>query len=981
MISIVNVATGLVLFLKFIVPQITPNHWNELDKELSTSLQPLHHELAVGNITPAEAGDCFNGILQSFFKSKPDLFTENQNTKTKFMRRENKTLVECRRQKNKLRTKAFKRNSTEDDRKKFYDCLRTYDYLKKQNDVNTEKRNATYEEKKYKSNFWSFGKNVVNDEIYSTPKYPSFSKETADTFFPERYERPTPIDPSALNWFPYIPEKLSSDFDLNCVKPKDIKNILRSKNSTSAPGPDGVVYGLLKKLPSAQHFMATLFSKILITGQPPTSWSFSKITLIHKKEETDNPANFRMIALASCVGKLFHQVLANRFDNFIKENNLIDTTYQKAFLRGKNGCVEHNQVLHEVIQHSKFNKKTAHITWFDLADAFGSVPHELINLTLKRNNFPPVICQYISNLYSELSGTVVTNEWQSKPFKFRRGIFQGDPLSPLIFILCFNPIIQDLDSNLQYGYGINGQSFISTPFADDFCLISRNKRTHQRLISRISKLTKSMGLKLKPSKCRSLSIVSGKPTPVKFQLEEDIIPTLEEEPHKFLGSLVSFDNSSSDVYNYLENKIKTGLENIDKSLVRNEYKLKIYSEYFLPSLRFHLTVNDTCSTHLQRLDALTDRFVKKWSGIPHPGTLAFIHMAKGLNIKSISTLYAECHTSAYISSREKGDAKVNICLDSKLERESAWTRKISQTVRSEQILDSINEEHQDLTLKQKQKKAKDSISDQSSEKWHNHVKTLVVQGRFLDLLAEEKQCFDWKSIVFNLPARVAKFLINSVSDTLNTSVNLQRWGKRMTSNCKSCGNHETLHHVLNNCSVFLEQGRYTWRHNNILHHIYNFLNSSLKDSVTLSCDLDNKIKGFTTVPINYAVTNLIPDLCLYYEDENGKNITILELTVPFELNIENSHSRKTNKYAALISDLNSNGVKTTFISLEIGSRGYISAENMKNLKKIFELKSNSDISFKDFRNSISKIAIVSSFVIFNAKNDPSWDDYPTLNYV
>ena len=117
---------------------------------------------------------------------------------------------------------------------------------------------------------------------------------------------------------------------------------------------------------------------------------------------------------------------------------------------------------------------------------------------------------------------------------------------------------------------------------------------------------------------------------------------------------------------------------------------------------------------------------------------------------------------------------------------------------------------------------------------------------------------------------------------------------------------------------------------------YNFLKSSLKDSDVLNCDLDDCKRGFTTVPINCSVTNLIPDLCLFSENDNGKNLLILELTVPFELNIEKAHIRKSNKYAALISDIDSNNINTDFIALEIGSRGYISPENMKSLKKIYE---------------------------------------------
>ena len=48
--------------------------------------------------------------------------------------------------------------------------------------------------------------------------------------------------------------------------------------------------------------------------------------------------------------------------------------------------------------------------------------------------------------------------------------------------------------------------------------------------------------------------------------------------------------------------------------------------------------------------------------------------------------------------------------------------------------------------------------------------------------------------------------------------NRKTWGKRNQTKCKLCGNHETLLHVLNNCSVSLNQGRRTWRHNSILRH-------------------------------------------------------------------------------------------------------------------------------------------------------------------
>ena len=107
-----------------------------------------------------------------------------------------------------------------------------------------------------------------------------------------------------------------------------------------------------------------------------------------QKGTTENPSNFRPIALSNTIGKTFHLILAKRTTDYLTRNGLIDPTVQKAFLPGISGCTEHNTVMEEIIRDIKNRKHTAHITFFDLADAFGSVPHDLILHTLERNHSP-----------------------------------------------------------------------------------------------------------------------------------------------------------------------------------------------------------------------------------------------------------------------------------------------------------------------------------------------------------------------------------------------------------------------------------------------------------------------------------------------------------------------------------------------------------------------------------------------------------------
>ena len=197
---------------------------------------------------------------------------------------------------------------------------------------------------------------------------------------------------------------------------------------------------------------------------------------------------------------------------------------------------------------------------------------------------------------------MVTKEWKTNPFLFRNGIFTGDTYSPIIFNVTFQPLIDSiLRQKEKAGYNLSNRRIISKPFADDFELITANQRMHQKIQDEIQARATTMGLTFKPDKCRSLSICGGKPKPVMFYLTDPAsgerlpLKTLEDDPFRFLGSTITFFNNPQDHMTVLKDKISRKLENLEKSLVRGEYKLAVYTRYVLPSLRYHLTAQ--CSRY------------------------------------------------------------------------------------------------------------------------------------------------------------------------------------------------------------------------------------------------------------------------------------------------------------------------------------------------------------------------------------------------
>ena len=128
-------------------------------------------------------------------------------------------------------------------------------------------------------------------------------------------------------------------------------------------------------------------------------------------------------------------------------------------------------------------------------------------------------------------------------------------------------------------------------------------------------------------------------------------------------------------------------------------------------------------------------------------------------------------------------------------------------------------------------------------------------------MAEFSMCEEKDCIIL-----LSYFLIaicNSFLDTLPTKNNLSCWGKRSNTKCDLCGRKETLQHVINNCRIMLDQGRYTWRHNSVLRIILDSLQDVSAPSWKIYCDLEgaSKIAG-TTIPPDILPTQQRPDLVL-----------------------------------------------------------------------------------------------------------------------
>ena len=407
---------------------------DQLDDELRQMLDPVSSRLNNDIIGTTEAAEAFTAVFREHLIHNGLLKDEaNGSHRDRQIVRMKNTLAQA---KNRLRQNFHRLPG------KFLNAVRTHNLAVRCQREFQHQQATRRQEKAFCSNPWKFAKSACTT---SSQLEPTFSLADASQYFSQSFSDDGSAYASLPSWvYDYSPSPIvHHEFDLSPITPGIVKRTLKKCKSNSTPGPDGITYHHLKMFSSSHHFLATLFTKIISTTQesPPT-WCSGKIILIHKEGDVSSPANFRPIVLSSTTGKLLHKILALRLEKYCLSNDVIDPTLQKGFLSGVNGTMEHIFAVSALISHARSNGLPVSMTFLDLRNAFGSISHKLVMDILAHLMIPTCVQRYIADAYAHLQAYVHTNEGSSQPFPITRGVFQGDTMSPIIFLMAFNPVIK-----------------------------------------------------------------------------------------------------------------------------------------------------------------------------------------------------------------------------------------------------------------------------------------------------------------------------------------------------------------------------------------------------------------------------------------------------------------------------------------------------------------------------------------------------------
>ena len=242
------------------------HNWSLINEELATMICPLHSEL-VNNITPSVAAKEFASLVSAHLEHRCALkksptqsigLTTNGQIRERAIVRLTKCLAEL---KNQSRH-TFPHNPFE-----FLNVVRVHRKSKTATDHYAQHRSARKQEKAFRNNPWKFSKSIYEDLNTSQP---TFSMQICLDYFQSTYSEANVSYKKLPDW---VREETVADiqveFDLSAITPGLIKCTLQKCSSTSSPGSDGITYMYfhLRNLPCTHHFLATVFSKILLFSQ------------------------------------------------------------------------------------------------------------------------------------------------------------------------------------------------------------------------------------------------------------------------------------------------------------------------------------------------------------------------------------------------------------------------------------------------------------------------------------------------------------------------------------------------------------------------------------------------------------------------------------------------------------------------------------------------------------------------------------------
>lgn len=322
---------------------------------------------------------------------------------------------------------------------------------------------------------------------------------------------------------------------------------LKCLKGRKAPGLSGIPVEVWKQIieaPTCDFAKVFLdFCNTVFRQGPSPTMSESVIVSIFKDGDRHDPANYRGISLMDTALKVVCTILARRLSRELeKKRRLIR---EQGGFRSLEECVAQAAGLLDILQRRKQSGLDTWLAFVDFKKAFDLVPHEGLFAKCWKMGIRGSALGFIKKLYAVSTARARSGTTVSDSFPVRRGVRQGCPLSPILFLIFINDIYEGAPSGVTIPtwYGQMPRRCPGLLFADDEVTIAEDPAQLKEALCALDSWASTNAMKFGIHKCGIMTIRGNRScldqAPISFTLSSQPVPIVEE--YKYLGIMICSD--------------------------------------------------------------------------------------------------------------------------------------------------------------------------------------------------------------------------------------------------------------------------------------------------------------------------------------------------------------------------------------------------------------------------------------------------------
>ena len=701
----------------------------------------------------------------------------------------------------------------------------------------------------------------------------------------------------------------------------DVRKGIGRMSNWKAPGPEMVRGFWFKKLTSVHLVLTNALKECVERGEVP-GWMVKGRTVLFQKDPVKGRAvsNYRPIACLPMMWKLLTGIFADKIYDHLHANSLL-IDEQKGCRKRSRGTKDQLLIDRAVLRDAKLKKRFLSMAWIDYRKAYDMLPHSWILDTLGMVKVAKNIKGLLKRSMSDWKTVLTASGKTLGEVDIRRGIFQGDTLSPLLFVVAMIPLTLILrKEEMGYDFGASGKKINHLLFMDDLKLFGKNREDVEKLCEVVHKFSTDIGMEFGMDKCAVLEMQRG----VKVECEGIVLPDgktmreVEEEGYKYLGVLEAAGLKTKKMKELVRGEYLRRVKLVAGSKLYARSLMRAVNTWAVSVVRYTAGILDWRKHELKAMDVKTRKILTMKGVFHRKSNVDRLYLKRNCGGRGLISV-AEC-----VRKEELG-------LNEYVRSSDEW---MLQVVAEEMPVGETKVHYEERVR---------------NDRWNN-IRVNKINGKYFNDVREVAdaagaKAWQWMRGGF-IDKRTEGYVCAAQENALRTRLYDVTVAKRGNdSTCRLCGEEvESVGHLVCYCKK-LRQTEFKRRHDKMGLRVYwevcgqcgikrgERWYEEVPDPVRKSADGRYEVWWDQKVSTPTAFEANRPDMVII--DHVGKSWKLVDFSVPYDRNVARVEQEKIAKYKDLAAELcRMHGVKTEVVPIVVGVFGMVSAGLVGWLRKV-----------------------------------------------